>query len=91
MEVNRIRSCPTVISGKQVLIVRTEGKCPHIALGGQGILGEGRFLPGTNRFQVEGTPTILREDILCSRPWPKLQKNILHLIFITTYGNILIL
>lgn len=42
------------------------------------MLGEGRILLGANRFQVEGTATILREDIKCSRPWPKPHK---HIIF----------
>lgn len=53
------------------------------------MLGE-EVLRGTKRFQGQGTATILREDTLYSRPWPK-HMNTFYLILIPTQGNILIL
>ena len=55
-------------------MVGTQGKCPNIAIG----VGNAGREEVSNRFQVKRRVTILREDIQCSRYWPKPHK---HSIF----------
>lgn len=72
IEIHRTSTCLRQLHLVSRCPDRAAGSCGVGGAGAEGVrsLGEGRFQPETNKFQVEGTATTLRQDLLCGRRWP---------------------